>query len=63
MKETHGHCPRGNPSPTYKTWRSMHIRCYDPRNASYKVYGAKGIRVCKRWFKFENFFADMRKYA
>lgn len=44
---------------TYKTWSSMHGRCADPRNASYKYYGAAGIAVCDRWLKFENFLADM----
>ena len=46
-------------TPTYKTWSSMHGRCKDPRNASYKYYGARGIRVCERWADFENFLEDM----
>jgi hypothetical protein len=46
-------------TPTYKTWSSMHGRCEDPRNASYKWYGARGIKVCERWASFENFLADM----
>jgi hypothetical protein len=46
-------------TPTYKSWSSMHGRCADPGNASYKFYGAAGITVCERWTSFENFLADM----
>lgn len=46
-------------TPTYKVWSSMHGRCSDPRNNSYKYYGAKGIEVCERWKSFENFLEDM----
>ena len=34
-------------------------RCSDPANPSYQYYGARGIKVCKRWMKFKNFYADM----
>jgi hypothetical protein len=34
-------------------------RCTKPEHPSYKDYGAKGITVCDRWLKFENFYADM----
>jgi len=34
-------------------------RCFNPNNKSYKYYGGRGIKVCKRWFKFENFLVDM----
>lgn len=44
---------------TYTTWTAMKGRCYDPRNASYPSYGARGITVCERWNDFENFLADM----
>jgi hypothetical protein len=45
---------------TYKSWSSMIGRCYDPSNASYHAYGARGITVCDRWRNsFEDFLADM----
>ncbi len=36
----------------------MH-RCYEPKHKSYKDYGGRGIKVCRRWMSFENFVADM----
>ena len=46
-------------SKTYHSWRCMIRRCYDINNPSYKYYGGRSIRVCKRWLKFENFLKDM----
>jgi hypothetical protein len=46
-------------SLTYKVWQGMHQRCYNEKEASYKYYGARGIKVCKRWHTFENFFSDV----
>jgi hypothetical protein len=46
-------------TPTYWSWSGMLSRCRDPRNASFKSYGARGITVCERWRDFENFLADM----
>jgi hypothetical protein len=34
-------------------------RCGNRNNKRYKDYGGRGIKVCSRWFAFENFFADM----
>jgi len=43
----------------YKRWRSMKQRCRDPKIAGFHNYGGRGIVVCKRWEKFENFYKDM----
>jgi hypothetical protein len=44
----------------YWIWAGMKRRCYDPARHEYKNYGARGIRVCDRWFNsFESFLADM----
>lgn len=48
-------------SNLYKTWDGMQQRCNNPKNISYKYYGARGIRVCDRWKNFENFYNDMGK--
>lgn len=34
-------------------------RCENPNDKAYKYYGARGIKVCKRWHSFENFYADV----
>lgn len=46
-------------TPTYWTWSGMLSRCRDPRNASYPLYGARGITVCDRWQDFTLFLEDM----
>ena len=35
--------------------------CENPRARNFKYYGGRGIAVCDRWHKFENFFTDMGK--
>jgi len=45
--------------PLHKRWLGMIQRCTYPGDSSYKNYGARGITVCKRWRKFENWLADM----
>lgn len=47
-------------SSTRNSWRNMKQRCYNPNNHNYRYYGARGIKVCKRWLNsFENFLEDM----
>lgn len=45
----------------WSVWRGMKRRCNSPRSKAYPRYGGRGIRVCDRWQKFENFLADMGK--
>jgi hypothetical protein len=53
----HGHTnPR---TPEYRAWGNMCDRCLNERHPNYADYGGRGITVCERWFKFENFLADM----
>lgn len=41
-------------------WKNMRRRCHSPKSESYRLYGARGIRVCNRWrYSFANFIDDM----
>ncbi len=62
---THGQsgsraCGRGRgASGAYVSWQQMIQRCTNLNNQGYLDYGGRGICVCARWFKFDNFYADM----
>lgn len=43
----------------YWVWSDMRRRCEKPKHHAYAYYGGRGITVCERWRKFENFYADM----
>ncbi len=43
----------------YQTWADMKRRCFNPEYPEWGYYGGRGITVCVRWLKFENFLADM----
>jgi hypothetical protein len=58
MSRTHGHTVGGK-TVIYAIWCSMMARCRDGNSPGWKNYGGRGIKVCKRWRKFENFLADM----
>ena len=53
-KRTHG----ATGTAEFGVWSSMRARCGP---GGHKDYAGRGIRVCERWQKFENFLADMGK--
>lgn len=47
-------------SRTYQIWVGMRYRCSAPDGTkNHRNYAARGIKVCERWSKFENFLLDM----
>lgn len=44
----------------HRIWKNMKSRCYNPRVASYKDYGARGVQICKEW---RDSFAIFAKWA
>lgn len=48
---------------TYHTWSQIIQRCDNKNNPSYHLYGGRGITVCKRWRRYDNFLADMGRPA
>ena len=45
--------------PIYTVWKNMLKRCLYEGSKDYYLYGARGISVCDRWLKFQNFFDDI----
>jgi hypothetical protein len=43
----------------FRTWSDMFRRCYEPKCAMYKWYGARGIKIADEWRWFTNFWQDM----
>ncbi len=54
-KTTHGKAH----TREYHVWLTMKSRCRNPKNHKYADYGGRGIKICKRWEVFDNFYADM----
>lgn len=46
-------------TPIWHTWANMLRRCTETTHKDYPNYGGRGITVCERWQRFENFYADM----
>jgi hypothetical protein len=52
----------GKRTPTYQSWRSALMYCFQPSHCRFYLYGGRGITVVKRWLGkhgFENFLRDM----
>jgi hypothetical protein len=58
-KIIHGHARIGAKTSIFRRWDFMIQRCTNPRVKQFADYGGRGISVCERWLKFENFLADM----
>lgn len=53
--KTHG----AKNTPLYSRWRGVLTRTSNRNHHSFHAYGGRGISVCERWHKFENFRDDM----
>lgn len=49
----------GSKTPEHSSWMSMLSRCKNPNATGWPMWGGRGISVCARWKKFENFLEDM----
>jgi len=43
----------------HNIWNGMKKRCNSKNDKDYNNYGGRGIKVCRRWEKFTNFYEDM----
>lgn len=44
---------------TYTIWTNMKRRCLNSEHWAFRLYGGRGIKICRRWLSFQNFFDDM----
>lgn len=56
---THGQSWGMKRSAEMTIHHNMMNRCYNSQSSRFSSYGARGIKVCERWHKFENFLEDM----
>lgn len=55
LKVKHGDNKRDGASKLYMVWGGIKRRCLNPRQKSYRHYGAKGVRICDEWLDYEEF--------
>lgn len=55
-KRTYKHGYHG--TRLYRTYTDMMRRCHNPKEPWFQSYGAKGITVCKEWYKNPKAFCD-----
>lgn len=44
-----------NRTRLYTIWCGMRQRCTNPNREAYKLYGGKGVTICKEWQDYQNF--------
>lgn len=44
--------------PLYNIWRGIKSRCYNKKDAGYKFYGERGVRMCDDWLNNPKAFYD-----
>jgi hypothetical protein len=60
IRTSHGETVGGKRSREHKTWAGIIRRCEREDDVAYPQYGAKGVRICKRWREdMSAFLADM----
>jgi hypothetical protein len=55
LRPKHG----GKGTRAYSIWRWIIGRCAQRGHKNWSDYGGRGIGLCDRWMRFENFLADM----
>lgn len=55
MFSTHGQTK----TQLWRAWFSMRQRCENRNKKDWERYGGRGIKVCRRWGRFEKFSEDM----
>lgn len=59
-RRIHGESSGKNRTRTYNIWANMMDRCeWGGNKRSWILYGARGIKVCRRWHNYQNFLMDM----
>ena len=58
---THGYTRKRKRPRIHQCWSDIKQRCLNQNHRQYKDYGGRGISICKRWMRFENFLLDMVK--
>jgi hypothetical protein len=55
INKTHG----ASGGKTYRIWCGINARCKTASATGFSRYGGRGLKVCRRWQKYENFLQDM----
>ena len=43
------------PQLYYGTYANMRARCFNSNHPDYRLYGGKGITICKEWLDYDTF--------